>query len=629
MNKKLINHIQFLRAISVLLVFFYHLELNFFEYGFIGVDIFFVISGYVIASRIHAEYFETKNFDFYNFFKKRIKRIYPVLFFIFSFSLVFIIFFQPLDLFLNNLKVYIFTILGVSNLYFLFSEKDYFGTVFEDPFGHSWSLGVEEQFYLIFPIFFVIVLRHIKQINKNIILISGIIIIGIIFLYLYSANKDLVFYSPLFRFWQFLLGALTFLFSKKITRKNFIISILVFFSLVTVILNGKIINDISLLLICSILSCLFIMFYKKNEYGKFLFENKFLILLGNISYSFYLWHLPIIYFYNLYFDKNLFSIPLLFFFTLFLSFLTFTYIEEKFRNIKLNLDFTNRYIFVIISSVFIIMVSLAFFSFQKSYDSNIKNNLKKFIYKLNYLESIKKYTDRTVFYKININENQIYRFCTSTAKDFNLNKKKLKTQCLKEGAKPKKLFYLEGDSHTANFVPMMNAINFKDSFYFQHFTLPLKKINYEKINALTIFYDEIIYTKHISNITDLNDLEFISKNFNDKVKILILGPIPNITNNTNPLKCFIKSVDCTYNSKIDIKNRKLDNYYNAISKILINQNKFYFYNPYKIICPQDNCYSYDSKKDILSHRDSSHLTIEGSILLKNDFNNFYNLNFNN
>jgi len=629
MNKKLINHIQFLRAISVLLVFFYHLELNFFEYGYIGVDIFFVISGYVIASRIYTEYFETKSFDFYNFFRKRIKRIYPVLFFIFSFSLVFIIFFQPLDLFLNNLKVYIFTIFGASNLYFLFSKKDYFDTVFEDPFGHSWSLGVEEQFYLIFPVFFIIILKHIKQINKNIILISGIIIIGIFFLYLYSSNKDLVFYSPFFRFWQFLLGALTFLFSKKITKKNFIISILVFFLLVTLILNGKITSDVSLLLICSILSCLFIMFYKRNKYWIFLFENKFLIFLGNISYSFYLWHLPIIYFYNLYFDKNLFRIPLLFFLTLVLSFLTFVYIEQKFRNKKLNLNFTNRHVFIFTSSIFIIIVSLIFFSFQKSYNSNIKNNLKKFVYKLNYLENKKKYTDRTVFYKININGNQIYRFCTEAAKDFDLNKKKLRTQCLKEGTKPKKLFYLEGDSYTANFVPMMNAINVKDSFYFRHFILPLKKINYEKVNSLTNFYDEVIYTTNINQITDLKDLEFLSKNFNNKVKILILGPIPNITNNTDPLKCFIKSVDCTYNSKIDIKNRKLNNYYDTISKILINQNKFYFYNPYKIICPQNNCYSYDSKKDILTHRDSSHLTIEGSILLKNDFNNFYNLNFNN
>ncbi len=55
-----------------------------------------------------------------------------------------------------------------------------------------------------------------------------------------------------------------------------------------------------------------------------------------------------------------------------------------------------------------------------------------------------------------------------------------------------------------------------------------------------------------------------------------MGPIPNISNNTNPLKCFIKSIDCKYNSKIDIINRKLDDYYDAISETLINRNNFIF-----------------------------------------------------
>jgi len=120
MDNKLINHIQFLRAIAVLLVFFYHLKFNLFEYGFLGVDIFFVISGYVITSRIFYEFEEKGKFDFLNFYKKRLKRIYPVLIFILSFSFLIIIFFQPLDLFLNNLQVYFFTLFGISNLYYLF-----------------------------------------------------------------------------------------------------------------------------------------------------------------------------------------------------------------------------------------------------------------------------------------------------------------------------------------------------------------------------------------------------------------------------------------------------------------------------------------------------------------------------
>ena len=152
-NQKVLNHIQFLRGISVLLVFFYHLELNYFDYGFLGVDIFFVISGFVITSLIYHEIEITKKFNFINFYLKRIKRIYPVLFFILSISFVLVIFFQPLELFLQNFNVYVKSLFGISNFYYLFLERDYFDTVFNDPFAHTWSLGIEIQFYFIFPLF--------------------------------------------------------------------------------------------------------------------------------------------------------------------------------------------------------------------------------------------------------------------------------------------------------------------------------------------------------------------------------------------------------------------------------------------------------------------------------------------
>ena len=192
MKKKILNHIQFLRGISVLLVFFYHLKLQYFDYGFLGVDIFFVISGFVITSLIYNEIEFTKNFDFLNFYLKRFKRIYPVLFFILSISLLLIVFFQPLDLFLNNLKVYFFSLIGISNFYYLFSKKDYFDTVFEDPFAYTWSLGVEEQFYIIFPLFLFFLLK-IKNYSKIVSFIIVIIVIGIslsiFFLTLYHKRK--------------------------------------------------------------------------------------------------------------------------------------------------------------------------------------------------------------------------------------------------------------------------------------------------------------------------------------------------------------------------------------------------------------------------------------------------------
>ena len=187
--------------------------------------------------------------------------------------------------------------------------------------------------------------------------------------------------------------------------------------------------------------------------------------------------------------------------------------------------------------------------------------------------------------------------------------------------------YFEGNSHTANFVPMINSIKFNDSFYYEHKANLLDKINTEKINSLTNFYDEIIYATHISDIDDLKIFQNITKKLNENIKILILGPIPNVTKKIDPLKCFIKSIDCSYQTSVDINKRKLIEYYLVVNKIIKEHNNIFFYNPYKIICPNKECYVYDVKNDILTHRDESHLTIEGSLLLKEDFENFYNMNF--
>ena len=90
-----------------------------------------------------------------------------------------------------------------------------------------------------------------------------------------------------------------------------------------VIFYGNIISNTNLLLISSIITCVFILFYSPNKFNKLIFENKILVFIGNISYSFYLWHLPIIYFYNLYFVDNFLKIPLILFLTLLLSALSF------------------------------------------------------------------------------------------------------------------------------------------------------------------------------------------------------------------------------------------------------------------------------------------------------------------
>ena len=624
-NKKILNNIQFLRGVSVILVFLYHLNLRYFDYGFLGVDIFFVISGFVITSIIYQEIEITKKFNFYNFYIRRFKRIYPVLFFILSISFFLVILFQPLDLFLNNLKVYLLSLLGVSNFYYLFLKKDYFDTIFDDPFAHTWSLGVEEQFYIFFPLFLFFLLKSNKYV-KNTFIVSLLIFIGIIFSNIFENNIKLIFYLPLFRFWEFLIGTLTFFLAKKIQFKNNFLSLSSLLVLFFFILIPKSIYLPNTILITCILTSIFILFYKKNENKLFnyIIENKPMIFLGNISYSFYLWHLPIIYFYDLYFLQSFVRIPILFFIILILSYFSFRFVENKFRYsiIKINFNLKNIIFGTILLSMILTKTNLAF---RDSYNSSLKHKLKKIIYDLNYLENKINYTDRVIFYKININGNEIYRFCTEASEIKKLNSHNLRINCLKKGKTNNRIFYIEGNSHTANFVPMFNEIDINDTIYYNHKTDPFEDVsfNYDLINKLQKKYNEVVYATNISDEKSLYRLIEIQKKIDKKIKILILGTVPYVNSSIEPLKCFIKNIDCEYDTSKDLNKRNLEKLTVKIKELINYNQNFDYFDPYKLICPSKICKVFDKKTNKITHRDESHLTIEGSSLMSEGFMKFY------
>ena len=158
-----------LRAIAVIAVILYHAQINFFENiffsgGFIGVDIFFVISGYLITSLIIKELFQTNKFSFTYFYERRFRRLIPVLFFVMLASL-------PLGWslllptsFVEFAKSIISSIAFGSNFFFYFSEIQYAAEdSFLKPFLHTWSLSVEEQFYIIFPILFMLLFKYFRK----------------------------------------------------------------------------------------------------------------------------------------------------------------------------------------------------------------------------------------------------------------------------------------------------------------------------------------------------------------------------------------------------------------------------------------------------------------------------------
>ena len=610
-SKNIENHIQTLRAFSVISVFLYHTNLNVFSYGYLGVDIFFLISGYVISKRIFEDYEITKKIDLYNFYLKRVKRIIPNLFFIIIFTYTFYLVFGPPDL--SLFKETIFALFGLSNLYYINYSRDYFNNVFEDPLGHTWSLGVEEQFYIVFPVLIFLFLNKKNNHTNLIILLSAIFIISLIFFsFNFKDNQMLSFYFSPYRFWEFLMGTFFYLYRKKIKFNKFIFYLSIFFIFILIFGNQNINLGFFLNIIILLLSGYIISSYKKN----IIFENNQLIYLGNISYSFYLWHLPILFFSDLYITSNL-NIDLFFSFilTILFSVFTYNYIEQKFR------FFTWKPIFYI-NFALVVSITLLALVYVKYFNDKLRSQLKNFVYESNYLQRNYNWNDRVIFTKnLKINEFEVYDYCLENTTNFQLNKFDLRKECLKQ-KNFKKIFFLFGNSHSAQFLPLLTNNKYIDNIYFLH----LKDFKFpdgETINKLIDSYEEVYFITNISNKENFEKIKNSYERYKTlQTKLLIFNSTPYVTRN-EPFKCFIQRKDCFVEKDKNISERKLNNLFeNFIEYKSKNLNNFFIFNSFGALCKNNKCPIYVKKTDTIIFRDDSHLTYEGVSTLLNNFNKF-------
>ncbi len=443
------KEIDGLRALAVFPVVFFHAGFDFFKGGFVGVDIFFVISGYLITSLIISELSENK-FSIFNFYERRARRIIPALFFVMAICL-------PLSWFClspTDFKDFGQSLVAVSffssNILF-WMESGYFETASEiKPLLHTWSLALEEQYYIIFPIFLMIVWRlGLKSI---------LTLLTLIFLLSLGVSQwgalnypNAAFYLLPTRGWEFLVGVFVAFYIRynNYLKSDSINQLLSLIGFVMIIYSILVFDKSTLFpglnaLLPTIGTSLLILSAVPNTIAYKLLSLKPLVRIGLISYSAYLWHQPILVYTNHLILGELSDLLILFLcaISFILAWFSWKYIERPFRD-------KNK-----ISSSFILKFTFSgiiFFSLIGQWINVIDGGL-KFL----------SFEQQKVFSRyINSGDYVVKRHNEIRLKEFDKNNNK-------------KDILIIGDSHSEDIVNAVFEAGMNEKYEFSSYYIPVK-----------------------------------------------------------------------------------------------------------------------------------------------------------
>ncbi|WP_158971645.1 acyltransferase family protein [Paraglaciecola sp. L3A3] len=357
------NDLDGLRAIAILPVILFHQGYNFVSGGYVGVDIFFVLSGYLISLIIIKEIKEN-SFKFSNFFLRRIRRLLPMALTIYTFCLFVFLFIYPNIYFQKILNAILASSFFSSNILF-WQQGGYFTShVLElNPLLHTWSLSVEEQFYFLFPIFLLLLFKITSSIKLQLLLIIALILCSISLAIIYAPSdvSYAAFYLLPPRLYELGVGSLLafiiYQFPDHSLRKlKYLKELGLVLILYSVFMFDENTSFPSYNALVPVLGAGLIIFSNRNiGFANWILNQKQIVFIGLISYSLYLWHWPLIVIQNWIFStETAFFVPIL---TLLISFifsiLTYRYIETPTRNKNL---FSNKKLLQIIFSLFSLLL---------------------------------------------------------------------------------------------------------------------------------------------------------------------------------------------------------------------------------------------------------------------------------
>lgn len=347
------NDIDGVRSIAVLSVIFFHL--GFLSNGYLGVDVFFVISGFLITKIVYSETIED-NFSIKNFYLRRIRRIIPLVLFCSLISLIVGLFVMLPDDLENLSQSIVATNFFANNILLLITTGDYWDLVNDfKPLMHTWSLGVEEQFYIFFPLIFMI---FSKKKTKYILPVLVFLSIISFCMYLFFGSTAEKFYLLQYRFFELAIGGIFSILLGNKLYKTKLKFVLILSLLLLLLFNFQI--DIKLRMVLVTFLTLSLLITKNSEFvSKYILENRLMVYIGKISFSLYMWHQIILAYarYFLFEKINFYQSFLLFFIIVIISIISFNIIEQPFRNKNL---ISNKKLIVITGTMFFVTTTMSF-----------------------------------------------------------------------------------------------------------------------------------------------------------------------------------------------------------------------------------------------------------------------------
>jgi peptidoglycan/LPS O-acetylase OafA/YrhL len=605
--------IDAIRAIAILLVIIFHFDDSFFSGGFIGVDIFFVISGFVITNNILAEISERQKFSLINFYQRRIKRLFPALFVMINLVLIYVISSNYLLLETAKEKLIdsaIYAASGLANIFFIKESRNYFvGGSESELLLHTWSLSIEEQFYLVFAFFLIF-----KIVRKNFtIFFVFLAVLSFVFSIICFLKYPLEgFYLPFSRAYEFIIGILiarfhfekklNFLKDKLICHRLAIIGLLLISLSALYFSKATTMPSFYALFPCLGAAFLILAGFNKEVFTHKILNSKYLVFVGKISYSLYLYHLPILVL-SVGLINPIWQIFLIIFFALFSYYL----VENIFRNHQFFSKTKIVYGFLALNLAVLVLIKFnsGFLEFNKSSTKYILNS------------GFPKIGDCFFEYEEKISEKRI-------------------GDCLKYDPKKKNIL-LFGDSHAAAFSKTFDDAAKNHDFNVMRALsslcapiFDLKNINYKALRREFCPFNKSYLRQKIINKEIKIDVVFLAARWNfygfylkdrfedlqktinffkeNNIKIFILAEVP----------IFLENIGSRNVKTKFVSSRIIDDYYLKINKkmekFLAAQEEISYYFPFKDFCQNSICRVINEKNEIL-YIDYDHLSYHGANMI--------------